>query len=158
MTTPDRLHGKRNDSVGHGRPPVNRQFKPGQSGNPHGRAKGRKEISASFTEILNRKIKIRDGNRFRTVSKFEAAIEVILNKALAGDHIAFTKVILVLEKLGGFNLLLPNQTANSSHVDEMRQKIQRVIDEKIRYGIEEGLKRANEQQNCASNPKSVDQS
>jgi hypothetical protein len=71
---------------------------------------------------------------------------------------AFTKVILVLEKLGGFNLLLPNETANSSRGDEMRQKLQRLIDGKIRYGIEEGLKRANEQQNCASNPKSVDRS
>jgi Family of unknown function (DUF5681) len=158
MTTPDRLRGKGNDSVGYGRPPVNRQFKPGQSGNPHGRTKGRKEISASFTEILNRKIKIRDGNRFRTLSKFEAAIEVILNKALAGDHMAFTKIILVLEKLGGFNLLLPNEPANSSHVEEGRQKIQRLIDEKIRYGIEEGLKRANEQQNCLSDPKSVNRS
>jgi hypothetical protein len=71
---------------------------------------------------------------------------------------AFTKIILVLEKLGGFNLLLSNETANSSDVEDVRQKIQRVIEEKIRYGIEEGLRRANEQQNCASNPKSVTRS
>jgi Family of unknown function (DUF5681) len=52
--------GKKNAAVGYGRPPVNRQFKPGQSGNPKGRPKGRKNFVTIFAEVLSRPIQVRD--------------------------------------------------------------------------------------------------
>jgi len=36
------------DSVGYCRPPIAKQFKPGQSGNPRGRKKGVKNVATIF--------------------------------------------------------------------------------------------------------------
>jgi hypothetical protein len=47
-------------AVGYKRPPVDRQFKPGQSGNPKGRPKGRKNLKTIVVEALHKKVKVRD--------------------------------------------------------------------------------------------------
>src|SRR5262245_21773737 len=78
--------------VGDGRRPVERQFKPGQYGKPKGRPKGRKNLRTMFVEALNKKVKLRDKNGTRTVSKLEAMIEVNINKAIAGDGPTFARI------------------------------------------------------------------
>ena len=50
MSESDQSDDKQNSAVGYGRPPVNRQFKPGQSGNPRGRPKGSKNFPTMFAE------------------------------------------------------------------------------------------------------------
>jgi hypothetical protein len=86
MSESNQSGGKQNSAVGYRRPPVNRQFRPGQSGNPKGRPKGSKNLATTFAEILSRPIKVRDRNgKIRTLSKLEAMIEGITNKAIAGD-------------------------------------------------------------------------
>ena len=96
--------GKPNGVVGYRRPPVNRQFKPGQSGNPKGRPKGSKNFVTMFAEVLSRPIKVRDRNngKARTVSKLEVMIEAITNKAMAGDPKAFATVIQFADKFQVF--------------------------------------------------------
>jgi Family of unknown function (DUF5681) len=89
-------------TVGYKRPPVDRQFKDGQSGNPKGRPKGRKNLKTIFVEALNKKVKLRDKNGTRTVPKLEAMIEVNINKALAGDTNAFARIIQIADKLEVF--------------------------------------------------------
>src|SRR5689334_25288548 len=82
-----------NGSVGYGRPPVANRFKPGQSGNPRGRKKGVKNVATIFNDALYKPVKIRMAGRVRTLPKIEAIVEVILNKALAGDSASFSRVI-----------------------------------------------------------------
>src|SRR5262245_48145542 len=134
--------------VGYGRPPVNRQFKPGQSGNPRGRPKQQKNIATILDDALRKKIKIRRGNKFHIVTKLEAAIEVFLNKALAGDHHAFAKLIQVLDKLGGFNFPTKGAIGLSGTVD-YTEKLQQLFAGAIRARKEEQM-RAEESQSCAS--------
>ena len=55
MSGSDQSDDKQNSAVGYGRPPVNRQFKPGQSGNPRGRPKGSKNFATIFAEALKKK-------------------------------------------------------------------------------------------------------
>ena len=62
MSESNPTDGKPNGVVGYRRPPVNRQFKPGQSGNPKGRPKGSKNFVTTFAEVLSRPIKVRDRN------------------------------------------------------------------------------------------------
>ena len=80
-------------AVGYGRPPADKRFKPGQSGNPKGRPQGRENIATTINRILQEKIRIREGTRVRTASKIAAAIEVMVNKALSGDQRAFWKLM-----------------------------------------------------------------
>lgn len=47
--------------VGYGCPPVQSQFKPGQSGNPSGRAKGSQNLKTLFNKVLNEEISLRGG-------------------------------------------------------------------------------------------------
>jgi hypothetical protein len=103
MSQSDPPDGKKKVAVGYGRPPVNRQFKPGQSGNPKGRPKGRKNLVTMFAEALDEKISVRARNgRIRRLSKQDAMVEVMINKALAGDHKAFQMITQLAEKHGVF--------------------------------------------------------
>jgi hypothetical protein len=60
--------------VGYGRPPKATRFKPGQSGNPRGRPKGAKSIPALLEGELNRKLRVREGNRERLLTKRELLV------------------------------------------------------------------------------------
>ena len=74
------LHGVRRSSsggrynVGYGRPPKQNQYQPGQSGNPKGRPKGRKNTATLLREILDRMIEVRNGSTMRKISVREAML------------------------------------------------------------------------------------
>src|SRR6185369_9189040 len=91
-----------NDSVGYCRPPVAKQFMPGQSGNPRGRKKGVKNVATIFNDALYRPVKIRIAGRVKTLPKIEAIFEVMISKALAGDITAVSKILELDHKLGRF--------------------------------------------------------
>jgi len=115
-----------NDSVGYCRPPVAKQFKPGQSGNPRGRKKGVKNVAAIFNEALYRPVKIRTPGGVKTLPRIKAIVEVIMNKALAGDIPAVSKILELGHKLGGFEFLA-NSTSSSPHRESAREKLARLI-------------------------------
>lgn len=75
------------------------RFKKGQSGNPGGRPKGRKNNAGLLTDAFFKKIKIRDTQGVRSVPKIVAAAEVCLNNALKGDLRSFAKAMEIAEKL-----------------------------------------------------------
>ena len=116
-----------NSSVGYGRPPVAKQFKPGQSGNPRGRKKGVKNVATIFNNALHRPVKIRTGGRVKTLPKIEAIVEVLLSKALAGDIAAVSKIIELAHKLGGFEFLA-NSTSSSPNGESALDKLRRLLD------------------------------
>jgi hypothetical protein len=72
-------------SVGYGRPPEATRFKPGQSGNPKGRPKGAKNLTTLVTEELRRPIILKENGKTRRVSKAEAIVKQLVNKALSAD-------------------------------------------------------------------------
>ena len=115
-----------NGSVGYGRPPVAKQFKPGQSGNPRGRKKGVKNVATIFNEALYRPVKIRTTGGVRTLPKIEAIVEVIMNKALAGDTAAVSRIVELAHKLGGFEFLA-NSTFSSANRESALERLTRLI-------------------------------
>ena len=74
---------------GGNRPPVEHQFKPGQSGNPNGRPRG-KSITAALRRLVQENP---DGQDLE-----KALSRVIVKKALEGDH---KFVTTILERLDG---------------------------------------------------------
>jgi hypothetical protein len=82
-----------------GRPDIRTRFKKGQSGNPRGRPRGRKNDALLIKEAFFKPIRVSDGHgSTRTVPKIVAAAEVCINKALKGDLAAFTKVMTWIDK------------------------------------------------------------
>ncbi len=66
-------------------PPKGTQFKPGQSGNPKGRPKGRRNTYSVLDDLLNQKILVtQDGNQIK-IDKKTAILLQAVNRAVKGD-------------------------------------------------------------------------
>ena len=147
MSESDQSGNKRNGAVGYGRPPANRQFKPGQSGNPRGRPKGSKNLPTMFAEALSRPVTVRDKNgKIRRLSKRELMVEVIVNKAAAGDPKAFATVAQFADKFEVFNRLTVN---HRELVDGALQTLNRQIEALAR---EQEVIAPKESQNSPAQP------
>jgi hypothetical protein len=86
--------------VGYRRPPIATRFKPGQSGNPKGRARGSVNLQTMFNKILNERVTVREGSRLRKVSKAEAILRGIVVNAMKGDPRAIAAMFKVAEQPG----------------------------------------------------------
>ena len=73
------------NDVGYGKPPKNSRFKQGRSGNPRGRPKGALNMATVLARTLREKIVIDENGKRKTVSKLEAAIKQLANKAASGE-------------------------------------------------------------------------
>jgi hypothetical protein len=95
---------KHQNSVGYGKPPKAHRFKPGQSGNPHGRPKGARNFKTELREELAELVAFREGDREITISKQRALIKRIVSSALAGDTRAITNLMIVcMREFGNLN-------------------------------------------------------
>jgi hypothetical protein len=90
-------------AVGYRHPPVHKQFKPGQSGNPSGRAKGSKNLKTLFNKILNEEVSLREGSDVRKVTKAEAVIRSLVIGALKGDSRSIGTLFRLAEQTGQFD-------------------------------------------------------
>lgn len=72
------------DGVGYGRPPKHTRFKPGQSGNMHGRPRGARNRKVIVEEIAHETHKITEGGKRRQRSTIELVLILIRNSALSG--------------------------------------------------------------------------
>jgi Family of unknown function (DUF5681) len=79
--------------VGFGKPPRHTQFRKGQSGNPKGRARGSRNASKLLDEALKEHVIVLENGCRKTVSKLEAILTQLVNKATQGDHRA-TQLLL----------------------------------------------------------------
>jgi Family of unknown function (DUF5681) len=88
--------------VGYCSPPVHSRFKPGQSGNPKGRAKGSQNLKTLFTKVLNEQISLREGSEVKKISKAEALVRGMVVGALKGDVRNTAMLLKVAEQTGQF--------------------------------------------------------
>src|SRR4029078_4923977 len=88
--------------VGYKRPPQHSRFKPGQSENPSGRAKGSQNLKTLFHKIMKEEVQLREGADVRKVSKAEAIIRGLIIGALKGDTRAMGTLLRLAEQTGQF--------------------------------------------------------
>jgi Family of unknown function (DUF5681) len=91
----DEAHAAVDERVGYGRPPLATRFRPGQSGNPRGRPKGARNLSTIIAAALNERVAITENGRRRHISKLEAAVKQLVNRAASGEARA-TQLLLAL--------------------------------------------------------------
>lgn len=85
--------------VGYCKPPKHAQFKPGHSGNPKGRPKGAQNLRNALREELHDRIAIKESGRTKRLTKQEAMLKVLMEKALKGDLKAIQTLISISIKL-----------------------------------------------------------
>src|SRR6476620_12305403 len=90
--------------VGPGRPPKEYQFKPGQSGNPEGRRRAARSIApdlkALFERALSGKVRLRQGEQEKIITKAAAGIEQLVNQFAKGDRHARRDLLALAATLG----------------------------------------------------------
>jgi len=102
--------------VGYKRPPLHTRFKPGQSGNPKGRRAGRPNHKTTIERVMNEKVPVRQGEKTRQMSKFEAMLQAQTMKGMKGDARSTGVVINMMSRTG----LLGDQTDQSIVEDNER--------------------------------------
>lgn len=93
--------------VGYGKPPKQSQFKPGRSGNPRGRPKQKRTLTAKLEHELKKSITITENGRSTKVSKGDALAKTLVAKALKGDVKSLQLVINNSDSLRGHDALQP---------------------------------------------------
>ena len=85
------------EPLGYGKPPKTTQFKKGVSGNPKGRPRGSLNIATAFTKALREKVVINEHGQRKTVTKLEAALKQLVNKAASGDLRALAQLVALAQ-------------------------------------------------------------
>jgi len=73
------------EAIGYGRPPSEKQFVKGRSGNPKGRPKGSKSLATLMGKALNEPVVVNENGRRKTITKGQAIIKQLVNRGAAGD-------------------------------------------------------------------------
>ena len=81
---------------GYKRPPKTAQFKPGKSGNPRGRPKGTRNLKTDLDRILRKRIRIRENGETREISRQEAILLSLFNKAMQGGDVRAANTIVAM--------------------------------------------------------------
>jgi hypothetical protein len=123
------------DAVGYGKPPRRTQFKKGESGNPAGRPKGTPNFATALERALGEQVVVNEGGQRHTVSKLEATVKQLVNKATMGDPRATQQVLGVLHVLDGE----PTEAGPPCvSITEADHQVMTHIIERIRHATQEG--------------------
>lgn len=85
--------------VGYGKPPKHTQF-PHGNGPGKGKPKGAKNLKTIVTSVTGAKVSSKINGKLKKISKLEASIHQLANKAAAGDLKAIEKLVALYERYG----------------------------------------------------------
>ena len=87
-------------AVGYRRPPESGRFKPGVSGNPKGRSKGSRPVSAVLQEIIQQKIAVTENGKTRRLPVLDIMLRRLANEAMRGEQRSIKFLLSLLEHYG----------------------------------------------------------
>jgi hypothetical protein len=135
-------------AVGCGKPPEHSRFVKGRSGSPKGRPKGSKNFSTLLSDALNEPVVVNENGKRRRITKREAVLKQLVNKAAAGNpkaiQLLLSEMRLVERREQG--------TAEAALFDEADREVIRQLYVRLRDGHEQRVgKRDEEGSNRGSN-------
>jgi hypothetical protein len=114
--------------IGYKHPPKRTQFRPGISGNPKGRPTGRRNVATVVRRTLAEKVIINENGIRKTVTKLEAAIKQLANKAVSGDLNAMRQLLPVLAVLDDSAADLPPARLDNDDQKVMERVLARLAE------------------------------
>lgn len=105
--------------VGYGKPPKGTQFQKGSSGNPNGRPKGALNFTTVFLRTLREKVVTTENGKKKIITKLEASLKQLVNKAASGDLRAFSEVkAMAISAEQGANQDMTEQQQGLNELDQ----------------------------------------
>ena len=104
--------------VGYGKPPRETRFVKGRSGNPRGRPPGAKSFSALLSDKLNEPVIVAENGGRRKISKREAIVTQLANRAAAADFRAIKILLDIVRDIERQTEPGSRETAELSEADE----------------------------------------
>jgi len=104
--------------VGYCNPPEDTRFKKGQSGNPQGRPKGTLNMATVLERTLREKVVINENGKRKTITKLEAAIKQLTNKAASGELKALQLLAALVRSAEERAIQAPAPNSGLEEVDE----------------------------------------
>jgi hypothetical protein len=121
-------------AVGFGRPPAGTRFKKGVSGNPKGRPKGSLNVATVFLKTLREKVVINEHGQRKSVTKLEAALKQLVNKAAGGD----------LRAIGQLRDLAREAEEKQNTAANQQSPAANDLDQEVMYGILQRLQQKDD--------------
>src|SRR5947209_2534419 len=120
------MRSKRDYLVGYGKPPQHTRWRKGQSGNPEG---GRRSPTkrAPLVHAFDEKVTIIEDGRRRKVTKLEAALRQLANRAARGE-LKPPDVIAILKEIQGSTGAPAAAGASTKDVQHARDELRSVLD------------------------------
>ena len=106
------------DKVGYMNPPKHSRFRPGQSGNPHGRKKGSINTLTLLEMALNEQVNVDSVAGTRQITKKQAIMLQLVNQSAKGDLKATAQVLPLMQQLDAHNASLDKQRTAISSDDQ----------------------------------------
>src|ERR1700722_15187922 len=106
------------EKVGYGSPPAASRFKKGVSGNLRGRPKGSLNVNTALTRVLRERVTINEHGQRKSITKLEAALKQLAQKAITGDVRAIREIVVLAAQAESKQALPAQQLSDLSDFDQ----------------------------------------
>jgi hypothetical protein len=106
--------------------PRSTRFRPGQSGNPRGRPKGAQSLRGLVASALGERVEAKENGRRRRITKLEATVKQLVNRAASGDQRATQFVFALLgEDRRDEPPVVVDREADALVISELKRRLSR---------------------------------
>jgi hypothetical protein len=124
---------KRDYEVGYGKPPRHSRFRQGESGNPRGRPRGASNLATLLDRALNERVVVSENGRRKRITKREAVLKQLVNKAASGDPKSIYLLLAEMRQVEGREA----PPAESLLFDQTDREVIRHLYERLHQGGQE---------------------
>jgi hypothetical protein len=129
--------------VGYGKPPRHTRFQKGQSGNPKGRPRGSRNLATLVEDELRERVVVNEYGRRRRITKQEAMVKHLVNKAVSGDRQLIQLLLNEIRLIEG-----RGESSGAAPLEEADQQVLRQLHERMRRLMQKSELGGKEENGC----------